>query len=328
MTGTCVLTPAVGLAKVELGADNEGMSELGIFDAWVSFLTHTRRLSDHTITAYSGDVAGCFEFIGVDPNPTNKQLDARLTTRRLRLWLAKLSEQGASRSTLSRKTAAVRNFCRWAIDHDVLAHDPSASLASARVDQRLPQVLTLNDAATLMDYARAHARSGDATDLRNWAILELIYASGMRISELVGLNLTSIDYSGHTGRVLGKGNKERVVPLTDLALEAVQTWTVSGRPQLSNSDSGNALFIGDHGKRIDVRVVRSMFHREATRAGVPDLAPHALRHTMATHLLEGGADLRSVQEILGHSSLQTTQRYTHVDSKRLSAIYAQAHPRA
>ena len=164
--------------------------------------------------------------------------------------------------------------------------------------------------------------------MRAWAILELTYACGLRVSEVCALDVSSLNREALTVRVLGKGNKERVVPYGPPAREALDHWLVRGRPQLVTQSSGEALFLGDRGGRIDPRVVRSMVHRMATKAGVHDVAPHGLRHSTATHLLQGGADLRAVQEMLGHASLSTTQRYTHVDTARLSAIYQRAHPRA
>ena len=202
-------------------------------------------------------------------------------------------------------------------------------MTSARGDQKLPQVQTPSDTAELLSYAATCAREENSpAAIRDWTILETIYATGIRVSEVCSLDTTSIDQQGMTLRVIGKGNKERVVPFTRACLSALQAWLSHGRPSLAIPEAGRALFVGDKGRRIDPRVIRAMIHRMCAQAGVRDLAPHALRHTAATHILAGGADLRAVQEMLGHSSLQTTQRYTHVDAQRLSAIYKQAHPRA
>lgn len=304
------------------------MTKEAPFDAWITHLRHNRGLSEHTIRAYGSDLASCLDFLGSNEGASADELAQTLTTRKIRLWLGSSAQEGASRSTLSRKTASLRAFTSWAHERGILPSDPALALATARAEQRLPQVLNRNDAERLMEHARSRARDEGSVALRDWAILETIYATGIRVSELCGLELTSLERASATLRVLGKGNKERVVPLTPIALTAIERWLGQGRPALANEDSGSALFIGERGKRVDARIVRSMIHREAARAGVPDLAPHALRHTAATHLLQGGADLRSVQEILGHSSLRTTQRYTHVDADRLSAIYLRAHPRA
>lgn len=304
------------------------MTKEAPFDAWITHLRHNRGLSEHTIRAYGSDLASCLDFLGSNEGARADELAQTLTTRKIRLWLGSNAQEGASRSTLSRKTASLRAFTSWAHERGILPSDPALALATARAEQRLPQVLNRNDAERLMEHARSRARDEGGLALRDWAILETIYATGIRVSELCGLELTSLERASATLRVVGKGNKERVVPLTPIALVAIERWLGQGRPSLAHEDSGSALFVGERGKRVDARIVRSMIHREAARAGVPDLAPHALRHTAATHLLQGGADLRSVQEILGHSSLRTTQRYTHVDADRLSAIYQRAHPRA
>ncbi len=304
------------------------MTKEAPFHAWITHLRHNRGLSEHTIRAYRSDLASCLDFLGSNEAASAEDLAQTLSTRKIRLWLGMSAQEGASRSTLSRKTASLRAFTSWAHERGILPTDPALALATARAVQRLPQVLNRNDAERLMEYARSRVEDEGSVALRDWAILETIYATGIRVSELSGLDLTSLERASATLRVLGKGNKERVVPLTPIALTAIERWLGQGRPALAHEDSGPALFVGERGKRIDARIVRSMIHREAARAGVPDLAPHALRHTAATHLLQGGADLRSVQEILGHSSLRTTQRYTHVDADRLSAIYQRAHPRA
>ncbi len=299
----------------------------GAIEQWSDYLLHTKGLSAHTIRAYSGDLRALWATLDFTPDTSWEHISQRLTTRRIRLWLGIQAEQGASRSTLSRRTCAVRNFCAWAAERGYLDADPSLGLQSARPDQRLPRILSAQDVERLLDDVRSRTSQGPIV-LRDWAILETIYASGMRVSELSGLDLDSVDLLAQTARVIGKGNKERIVPLSLLAAQAIGEWIDRGRPEYVNMRSGRALFLGERGARINPRVVRKMLHLETARAGVADLAPHALRHSAATHLLQGGADLRTVQEILGHSSLQTTQRYTHVDSQRLAAIYRQAHPRA
>ena len=256
------------------------------------------------------------------------QFGQALTQRSIRSWLADTLASGGARSTIARHTAAIRNFTAWAVREEILASDPAAALTSPRADQRLPTPLDESEARTLMNLARAEAVDGSAAQMRAWAILELTYACGLRVSEVCALDVSSLNREALTVRVLGKGNKERVVPYGPPAREALDHWLVRGRPQLVAQSSGEALFLGDRGGRIDPRVVRSMVHRLAAKAGVHDVAPHGLRHSTATHLLQGGADLRAVQEMLGHASLSTTQRYTHVDTARLSAIYQRAHPRA
>ncbi|WP_026459482.1 tyrosine recombinase XerC [Schaalia vaccimaxillae] len=295
---------------------------------WLEFLRHSRGLSENTIRAYSADIEGLYEFLGLAPDANEDLLRSSIRTRTLRAWLASHSHNGASRSSTARRISSLRSFCGWAREHDVLDSDPSLALSSARADQRLPQVLDQDDASTLMEYARSLSSDKDPVAVRDWAILELIYATGIRVAELCALDVASLDSTSATVRVRGKGNKDRVVPYGDMAALALDQWVESARPQLVSHPQTTALFLGQRGGRINQRIVRSMIHRMSTRAGVRDVAPHALRHTAATHLLEGGADLRAVQELLGHSSLRTTQRYTHVDARRLSAVYRQAHPRA
>ena len=297
-------------------------------DQWGEYLRLSRRMSEHTIDAYLGDLRALLDYVGLRRDAPAGEFGQALTHRSIRSWLAHTLASGGARSTIARHTAAIRNFTAWAVREQILANDPAAALTSPRADQRLPAPLDESEARTLMNLARAEAVDGSAAQMRAWAILELTYACGLRVSEVCALDVSSLNREALTVRVLGKGNKERVVPYGPPAREALDHWLVRGRPQLVTQSSGEALFLGDRGGRIDPRVVRSMVHRMATKAGVHDVAPHGLRHSTATHLLQGGADLRAVQEMLGHASLSTTQRYTHVDTARLSAIYQRAHPRA
>ncbi len=303
------------------------MSE-AVGDRWCQYLTLSRRMSPHTVDAYLGDLRSLLDFLGVGWDAAPAQLATALTQRAIRSWLAQTVAAGGARSTVARHTAAIRHFTAWATREQILPRDPAALLTSPRADQRLPTPLDESDARTLVNCAQQEARAGGPVQIRNWAILELTYACGLRVSEVCALDISSLNREALTVRVVGKGNKERVVPYGPPAADALDHWVVRGRPQLAAERSGYALFLGDKGGRIDPRIVRSMVHKMAARAGVHDIAPHGLRHSTATHLLQGGADLRAVQEMLGHSSLSTTQRYTHVDTSRLSAIYQRAHPRA
>ena len=297
-------------------------------ERWEEYLRLGRRMSPHTVAAYLADFHSLMEFLSLRADATPEQLREELTQRAVRSWLAQTLADGGARSTLARHTAAIRNFTAWAMREGILVSDPAALLSSPRADQRLPSSLDESDARALLNAARDEAAAGGASQIRNWAILELTYACGLRVSEVCALDISSLNREALTVRVLGKGNKERVVPYGPPAADALDHWLVRGRPQLAGERSGHALFLGDKGSRIDPRIVRSMVHKMAARAGVHDIAPHGLRHSTATHLLQGGADLRAVQEMLGHSSLSTTQRYTHVDTARLSAIYQRANPRA
>lgn len=302
--------------------------EESLIDAWSVYLRANLAVSEHTLRAYISDLRSFTTYCQVG-ELSQENIRRVVTLRAIRSWLASLVQQGKSRSTISRRTASIRSFTAWAYRRQYLDSDPGLLVTSARGDQKLPQVQTPSDTAELLSFAATRAREENSpATIRDWAILETIYATGIRVSEVCSLETTSIDQQGMTLRVIGKGNKERVVPFARACLSALQVWLSQGRPHLVTPETGRALFVGDKGKRIDPRVIRAMIHRMCAQAGVRDLAPHALRHTAATHILAGGADLRAVQEMLGHSSLQTTQRYTHVDAQRLSAIYKQAHPRA
>jgi len=247
----------------------------------------------------------------------------------LRSWLARQASSGRARTTLARRAAAARTFTAWLARTGRAPTDAGALLATPRSGRPLPGVLRQDEAGALLDVAATAADDGSPTGLRDLAILELLYASGIRVSELCGLDLDDLDWSRRVIRVLGKGSKERTVPVGIPAIRAVDDWLTHGRPSLRVSNSGSALFLGARGRRIDPRSVRRVVHETIRHVpGAPDLGPHGLRHSTATHLIEGGADLRSVQELLGHATLATTQIYTHVSVDRLKAVYDQAHPRA
>jgi integrase/recombinase XerC len=253
----------------------------------------------------------------------------QLDLRTLRSWLAHQQVTGRSRTTLARRATAVRVFTSWLARTGRISADVGASLRSPKAHQALPAVLRQDEARELIDAATRLADDGSSTGLRDVAMLELLYATGVRVGELVGLDVDDVDRSRNVVRVFGKGRKERTVPFGNPAAHAVDAWMQRGRPQLLASGAGAALFLGARGRRIDQRAVRTLVHqRIADVPGAPDIGPHGLRHTAATHLLEGGADLRSVQELLGHASLATTQLYTHVSTDRLRQAYRQAHPRA
>ncbi|TFH54153.1 tyrosine recombinase XerC [Actinomyces viscosus] len=294
-----------------------------------SYLALQRDLSGHTVRAYLADVGDLLSFLGVGEGDT-EPIDAALATldlADLREWLATLAASGHSRATLARRSASIRTFSAWAFEEDLLALDVAARLRAPRVDNRLPGVLTTQQAEQLLQTAADLASGGDSLAVRDLAIIETLYATGVRVSELVGLDVTDLDHSQRTLRVLGKGRKERTVPYGLPAARALEGW-LGRRGEVCAPDAGAALFLGARGRRIDPRAVRDVVHRLCAAAQVPDLGPHGLRHSAATHVLGGGADLRSVQELLGHSSLATTQRYTHVSAERLRSVYEQAFPRA
>jgi integrase/recombinase XerC len=326
-------------------------------------LSAERGLSRHTVRAYLGDISALLAFAALDGCAEVADLDISV----LRGWLGSQHRAGQARASLARRAASARAFTAFAHQRGLLAADTGAQLATPKVHRRLPEVLAQEQMAAVLtappgsagshsatagDPGRRRSAEGDALAdalaLRDTAIMELLYATGIRVSELCGLDAGDLDTSRRTVRVLGKGGKERVVPVGIPAVRAVLAWLDKGRPVVvagsarsgsagfgpggaapGGAAPGNALFLGAKSGRVDPRTVRRVVHRRIAAAGpVPDTGPHGLRHTAATHLLEGGADLRSVQEILGHASLATTQLYTHVSIDRLIAVYHQAHPRA
>lgn len=280
--------------------------------------------SRNTVTAYRKDVAALFAF----SRERGCEHLGDIGIAELRGWLATQRAAGRSPGTLARRATAVRMFFAWAFTQGLVDHDPAAVLVIPKVGKRLPHVLDQHQAGEVMARAQLRADDAEPVHIRDRAILELLYASGIRVGELVGLDTADLDRDRRTLRVLGKGNKERVVPYGALADVALADYLEHARPTLAGAGSGTALFLGARGKRVDQRVVRAMVHRVLQSLDVPDLGPHGFRHTAATHLIEGGADIRMVQEILGHASLATTQLYTHVSTERLRAVYEQAHPRA
>ena len=288
-------------------------------------LTSERDLTPHTVRAYVGDVAGLLEHATALGHVDVATLDIRT----LRSWLARQQTLGKARSTMARRSAAVRVFTAWALRTGRATTDPGALLGSPKAHKTLPAALGVEEARALLDAAAAAADDGSPVGVRDAAILELLYATGIRVGELCGLDVDDVDRGRRVIRVFGKGRKERTVPYGLPADRALERWLTTGRPALFAIGAGAALFLGARGRRVDQRAVRTLVHRRLEDVpGAPDLGPHGLRHTAATHLLEGGADLRTVQELLGHASLATTQIYTHVTTDRLRAAYKLAHPRA
>lgn len=312
---------------------------------WKRDIVVRRGHSEKTATAYSSDVEGLLEKLGpardsweVTPATTLNQL---LNYRSLRSWLAARVHQGKSRSTVARNAASIRSFCAYLATQGVIESDPSTALETASPDSVLPAVLQPEAVNDLLERARKEAEEGrlaaadkakskkHAVAVRDWAVLELLYSSAIRVSELTSLDINDLDMDNLRVRVWGKGGKERVVPFGRPAVAAISEW-IDVREILlpDNSEGSDALFLGMRGRRLDPRTVRVSLERLTARAGIKRVSPHGLRHSSATHMLENGADLRFVQEYLGHSSLGTTERYTHVDARRLAETYRRAHPRA
>ncbi|KMY24044.1 recombinase XerC [Actinobaculum suis] len=297
-----------------------------ILEEYKRDLSLRRGFSPHTVKAYTREAREFLQYLaelaGQDPSET---LDLEnLTLGDVRSWLASTRE-GHALASLARQSASVRSFTSWLYRAGYTEVNAGARLKSPRVANEIPRVLTEEQAAQLLDTAKEKADTGEPLLVRDWAMAEVLYATGIRVAELCALDVNQIGARG-TIRVIGKGDKERIVPCGVPAMRALDKY-IQVRPELVNKPT-TALFLGARGGRINQRAVREVVHRLAAQAGVPDISPHGLRHSAATHLLEGGSDLRTVQEILGHSSLQTTQRYTHISAERLRAAFEQAHPRA
>ena len=297
-----------------------------ILKAFTRHLTSERDLSSHTVRAYIGDLESLLAHL----ETLNVSEISQMELNHLRSWLANQQIKGGARTSLSRRTTTIRLFTKWAVKNKYLAKDVGSTLVTPKGHRTLPDVLEIEDAKIAMDSMATRAAEEETPlSLRDVAIVEMLYATGARVGELCGLDLNDVDYDRQTIKVLGKGNKERTIPLGNPAVRALTLWLKQGRDQIATENSGSAVFIGARGKRIDQRAVRTVVY-EALSAieGIERMGPHALRHSAATHLLEGGADLRTVQEILGHASLATTQIYTHVSTERLQKVFKQAHPRA
>jgi integrase/recombinase XerC len=307
-------------------------------DAFTGYLTSERGFSANTVRAYRADLAGLATFAESRGVVTVQDLGLEL----LRDWLWEATEAGLSRATIARRSASARGFTAWLARTGTVPHDPAIRLRSPKPGRTLPRVINRGQMQELLDKLETAAATGEPAALRNLAIIELLYASGLRVSELVGLDVDDVDLARLTVRVTGKGDKERVVPFGVPAKTAVVRYLSGARPALAGAAPGTrenaagrdsadpaALFLGRHRKRLGVRAVyRTVAALLETLPGTGPAGPHALRHTAATHLLDGGADLRAVQEMLGHASLGTTQIYTHVSAERLQQSYRLAHPRA
>ncbi len=296
-------------------------------EAFEDYLRYEKRRSEHTIRAYRTDIrslAAHAHRYGVDDPGT-------LSLAVLRTWLAAQTARCA-RTTIARRVASVRTFTAWLQAVGLAEGDSGLRLASPRVSRTLPTVLRQDQMSQVLNSVSVSAKPSESRsviELRDEAMLELLYGSALRVSELCGLDIADIDFERRTVRVLGKGNKQRVVPMSAPSAGALQRWLNAGRPSWVTTESNGAAFLGQRGGRLDQRAARRVVTSvTAGISGVPHVAPHGLRHTAATHVLEGGADLRTVQELLGHANLSTTQLYTHVSLDRLRSSYEQAHPRA
>lgn len=292
---------------------------------YLDHVSSQRTLSENTLQAYQADV---FQLVGFAANEQVTEV-SELDTELLRAWVWTLAEGGMAAASLRRKVSAIKKFTTWCHTHGYFAVDPGSRLRAPAGDKALPRVMGRSHMADLLELLEKRAASGDPVAIRDHAIVEVLYATGIRVSELVGLTPGSIDQGSLTLRVIGKGNKERVVPIGIPAMRALQHYLEKARPLLAEGKDTAEVFVNTRGHALGVRSVYQVV--AALLADIPGsgpMGPHTLRHTAATHLLDGGADLRSVQELLGHASLGTTQIYTHVSTERLTKAYQSAHPRA
>lgn len=289
--------------------------ELSQFGSWLA----ARGTSENTQKAYLSDINDYLDF--------QKTAKSNLNLETLRNWLYAQAEAGASKSTLARKTSSLRAFSGWLFEQEIISEDPGIRLKTPKLDRTLPKVASEGSLAQVLGDLEDSASSGEPTLLLRWCAFELLYSTGMRVSELAGLKMSDIDFSRRLVRVMGKGSKERMLPYGVSAQRAIDAWIKLGRPKVDLGQS-DALLLNSRGKKVGVRQLYSVVANELAKTPTGAAGPHTLRHSAATHLLDHGADLRAVQEILGHASLGTTQIYTHVSIERLRASFEQAHPRA
>ena len=288
-----------------------------LFD-FITYLRNERNVSPHTLRSYHSDLEQLSTFLG------DKELSA-VDHQTLRRFIAHLMQGEVKKSSIARKLSAIRTFFRYLNREGILTSNPARLVATPRREQRLPAVLTADDAIRLMESPKAKKPADHDTMLRDRAVLETLYSTGIRASELIGMNREDIDRHDSLIRIRGKGRKERIVPVGTKALDAIDAYL--GR--LAGSSDIAAVFLGPSGKRLTARTVQRILQNHRKQLGLQQKAsPHTLRHSFATHLLESGADLRAIQELLGHASLSTTQRYTHVNLDSLMEVYDKAHPRA
>lgn len=295
-----------------------------LINRYVNFLSNAKGYSEHTQRAYANDISELIEYLAT----TGKTQSEVIDLDDLRNFIYRLSESGIAKSSLIRKSASIRSFCKWLYRQGFHETDLGLRLKSPKSSKSLPKVVSRESLAELFEQLEKSAATGDPNRQLELLVVELLYATGIRVSELVGLDLSDIDYTRSLLIVTGKGNKQRMVPFGEPAGKALAEYVRSSRRKLESEKSLNALLLNQHGSRLGVRQVYGIVAKLLETTPVGKSGPHTLRHSAATHLLDGGADLRAVQELLGHANLGTTQIYTHVSIERLRKGYENAHPRA
>ena len=295
-----------------------------LIDRFIVNLASAKGYSVNTQRAYTSDLTELLAHL----NHLGRGQTQEIQLDDLRDWLYRVTEAGAAKSTVARKSAAVRAFTTWLERQQLHESDLGLRLRTPKLGRPLPKVISRETLSEVFDKLAEGAATGSPERLFEQVVIELLYATGMRVSELVGLNLADVDYSRRLLLVTGKGNKQRMVPYGQPAADALEVWLSKGRPAYVTEHTDDAVLIGARGKRVNVRSVYGLVAKLLSETPVGAVGPHTFRHTAATHLLDGGADLRAVQELLGHSSLGTTQIYTHVSVERLKQGYQGAHPRA
>ena len=292
-----------------------------VFNKYINYLEAERNMSAYTVRNYTADLMDFFDFLRAKDISSLREVD-RLT---LRDYLSHLMKQGLVKASIARKLSAIRSFYRYLLQEGMISTSPVATTSSPKLDKRLPSFLTIEEVKRLLEAPDLSTPQGQ----RDRALLELLYASGLRVSELAQLNLEQVNLDTHEIRVWGKGAKERVVLMGEPAAKALTTYLSQGRPKLLGKKGSNALFVNRYGGRLPERRIQIILGKYASSASIDKkVHPHLLRHTFATHLLDGGADLRVVQELLGHADLSSTQIYTHVTKSQAKKVYLSAHPMA
>ncbi|MBA7681630.1 Tyrosine recombinase XerD [subsurface metagenome] len=292
-----------------------------IFNKYINYLEAERNASPYTVRNYTTDLLDFFQFLRDKEIGSLKEVDRHT----LRDYLSHLMERGFVKASIARKLSAIRSFYRYLLREEIISTSPVATTSSPKLDKRLPSFLSIEEINRLLEAPDLSTSQG----LRDRALLELLYASGLRVSELVSLNLEQVNLDTNEIRVWGKGSKERMVLMGKPAARALTAYLNQGRPELLGEKRSNALFLNRYGKRLIERRVQRILEKYTNIAGIGKrVYPHMLRHTFATHLLDGGADLRVVQELLGHASLSSTQIYTHVSKSQAKKVYLSAHPMA